>query len=168
MNHLVIGGGSEADKNSIPLATRAGKRINNERRLERSPAAMREAARLWTTEIPSARVRSLSARYNCMGMVFAARRVWVDISEVSRILAEDGYSRLGGIRDLQIGDIVVYARASVFAHVGVVVRVEPLAEGGRALITVLSQWGADGEYLHPLTDVPLLCGVPVEFWTDRS
>jgi hypothetical protein len=129
---------------------------------------MREAARIWTTEVPAARVRSPSARYNCMGMVFAARRVWVDITDVTRILEEDGYSRLDDEASLQIGDLVVYARGGAVSHVALVARVEPLARGGRPLITMLSQWGADGEYFHPLADVPPLCGAPYQFWTDRS
>jgi hypothetical protein len=168
MNHLVIGAGTEADRNSIPLATRVGRRINNERRMERNPAALAAAARIWTDARPGIRLRSLTARYNCMGMVFAARRVWVDVSDLHRILAEDGYRRLREQRELQIGDIVVYAREGTLSHVAVVARLEPLAEGGASFITMLSQWGADGEFFHGLMDVPPLCGEPSEFWTDRS
>ena len=34
-------------------------------------------------------------------------------------------------------------------------------------ITVLSQWGDDGEYIHKLTEVPNEYGKAEEFWTDR-
>lgn len=34
-------------------------------------------------------------------------------------------------------------------------------------ITVMSQWGADGEYIHLLDEVPDDFGKVREFWTDR-
>jgi len=37
----------------------------------------------------------------------------------------------------------------------------------RDLLTVLSKWGADGEYVHEATKLPLLLGRPAQFWTDR-
>jgi hypothetical protein len=39
---------------------------------------------------------------------------------------------------------------------------------GADYLQVLSKWGADGEYLHDLTDVPYLLGRPAEYWTDRK
>ena len=167
MESLVIGAGGESDRNSIPLATRAGRRIDNERRMEHLPARLRAAAHMITSQCHGAQPRTLSAQYNCMGMVFASRRVWVDITLIRRILEEDEYSRLAGPEALQVGDLVVYQRDGADAHVGMVIGSEVIMPSGEPVVTVLSQFGADGEYLHPIEQVPFLCGRPSEFWTDR-
>ena len=167
MSALIIGAGGRSDRNSIPLSTRAGRRIDNELRMEHLPARMQAAERTIRSACPGAQRRSLSARYNCMGMVFASRRVWVDIDAVRQILEEDGYFRLPRQEALHVGDVVLYNRNGIDSHVGILIGAGPLIEGGRVIVTVLSQFGADGEYIHPLHQVPLLCGQPSEFWTDR-
>jgi len=42
-----------------------------------------------------------------------------------------------------------------------------LAGGQEDLLTVLSKWGADGEYIHGASRVPAYLGTPAEYWTDR-
>lgn len=42
-----------------------------------------------------------------------------------------------------------------------------LANGQNDLLTVVSKWGADGEYIHGASKVPGFLGVPAEYWTDR-
>jgi hypothetical protein len=37
----------------------------------------------------------------------------------------------------------------------------------RDLLTVLSKWGADGEYVHSSLELPSYLGTPAQFWTDR-
>ena len=121
---------------------------------------------------PSVRARSLSSIYNCMGMVFAARRTRVDPEHLEMMLADDEYRRVPDERHLERGDIVVYRDTEwKVSHVGVVVKVKPdLRTTSEASweVTVLSQWGADGEYFHLADSVHPSLGKPVEYWTDRT
>ena len=106
---LIIGEGGPADTASIPLATKQGRDIPNVQRLEKTPAQLSEARRMWTGAFPQIQLRSLSATYNCVGLVFASRRAFVDIDEAPGILADDGYRRVA--RDeVVIGDLVVYRK----------------------------------------------------------
>ena len=53
-------------------------------------------------------------------------------------------------------------------HVAVVVRKNLAVAGENGdLLTVLSKWGADGEYVHEATKLPFLLGRPAQYWTDR-
>ena len=63
---VIIDAGSPRDRASIPLATRSGTYIPNERVPERSPEALKAAARIWKGKFPHIQVRSLTAVYNCM------------------------------------------------------------------------------------------------------
>jgi hypothetical protein len=122
---------------------------------------------LWRTLKPRAQLRSWSELYNCMGLVFGSRRTHIDIVSLRFILKEDGYRRLSGPDEANLGDVVVYAD-SVPRHVGIVARIDVnLARGLRELF-VISKWGEDGEYLHEVKDVPELYGSPIEYWTDRE
>ena len=56
---------------------------------------------------------------------------------------------------------------SAISHVAVVSTIEPVFADGTWRVTVVSQFGAHGEYLHPIDEVPLLCGKPSEYWTHR-
>lgn len=104
-----------------------------------------------------------------MGLVFASRRTWIDPEYLYQILADDEYRQLAGVVEAQPGDVVVYRDTDGLpSHVGIVWERNLIIPGQQAdPLKVLSQWGADGEYLHDLSDVPDLLGVPVEFWTDR-
>jgi hypothetical protein len=143
--------------------------VPNELRKE-LPRVILEAGRdLFTKERPDARLRSLTNLYNCVGMVLASRRVWVDPMYLHRMLAEDGYTKLSSSRDAEIGDIVVYHKDGEISHVGIVIRKNLYsAEMVRDPLDVLSKWGRDGEYEHGLTDVPYWLGAPAEYWTDRK
>jgi hypothetical protein len=55
---VVLGAGEPGDRNYIPLATRQGSTIRNERRLEAPPERMREAIKQWQRLRPQARLRS--------------------------------------------------------------------------------------------------------------
>jgi hypothetical protein len=81
------------------------------------------------------------------------------------ILREDDYTILSGSAQAQKGDVVVYRKDGEVAHVGIVIDVdEPLTS---RKISVLSKWGAFGEYVHPIDEVPVFFGRAEEFWTDR-
>ena len=100
MNHIIISRGSPGDPRAIPLATREGNYIPNERAPERSPLELQASMRIWAGERPDAIFRSISATYNCIGMTFASRRTWVETEHVDMILREDGYRPLSGPHDV--------------------------------------------------------------------
>ncbi len=164
---FIIEAGGPSDRDSIPLATRERNYIPNERRLEQSPAQLRAAVEIWQRERPNARLRSITAVYNCMGLVFASRRTWIEPDHISMILTDDGYSRLDGESEAKIGDIVVYKKNLALTHVGIIIGFDDDLSVGTRKMKVLSKWGANGEYIHRIDDVPVLFGVPAEFWTDR-
>lgn len=166
---VLIGAGGPSDRAHLPLATRRRTTIPNEKRLERNPAALRAAVELWSEKHPSARLRSATAVYNCMGLVFASRRTWIDPIHLPIILRDDEYRQLAGPHEIQPGDIIVYRdkHDRGVSHVGVIVEIKPEIQTASRRITVMSQWGGDGEYLHLIDDVPDAYGKLIEYWTDR-
>jgi hypothetical protein len=154
---------------SLQLQTRTKWSIPNELRMERPVIARRAAVDLIRELFPEARLRSITSTYNCMGLVVASRRTWVDPEHVVKILTDDGYRQLPRPEDAEASDVVVYYDPDgAPCHVGIVVA-KNLAVAGesRDLLTVLSKWGADGEYQHDLTKLPALLGRPAQYWTDR-
>lgn len=89
-----------------------------------------------------------TGRYNCHGLVFAARRTNVNSPilpvDIDDLLARDGYNR---VDDPQTGDIVVYRYANgEIEHTGIVSRVDML--GTTPVVFVWSKWGALEECEH--------------------
>lgn len=83
------------------------------------------------------------------------------------ILREDGYRQID-LSDVVEGDIVLYQDAAgEIAHIGVVYHKIADVMNASWNVTVLSQWGFDGEYFHEFRDVPQLLGRPTEYWTER-
>ena len=153
----------------LALATRKERQIPNEKRTQRAPATMQAAIGIMKIGRPSVQPRSSSSVYNCMGMVFASRRTCIDPQYLHTILVDDEYEPVPDQKDLQQGDIVVYRDLQrTICHVGIVVEVKPDLRRGSWDVTVLSQWGADGEYFHLLDEVHPSLGEPTEFWTDRT
>lgn len=112
-------------------------------------------------------IRSVSAHpYDCVGMVFANRRAWIDIEHIGNILRHDGYRPIFR-DDLIVGDVVVYTLDKKRVHVGLVTRVLP-SLGSVTNIRVLSKWGKHGEVEHRMEDVPYHLGKPSEFWSERA
>lgn len=111
-------------------------------------------------------IRSVSAHlYDCVGMIFANRRAWIDIDDVDQILSSDGYSPVEK-EDLVVGDVVVYTLDKRRVHVGVVTCVLPVL-GKIPNTRVLSKWGKHGEVEHRMEDVPYHLGKPSEYWSER-
>jgi hypothetical protein len=165
---MLIGAGGSNDSASIPLATKRGTFIPNERRRERSPDSLKAAVDTWTRKYPNIQLRSLTATYNCVGLVFACRRTCIDPAHLKMILTEDNYRRLSGESEVEIGDLVLYrATDDEYSHIAVVVKKEPNIINASFEITVVSQWGFDGEYIHLIDEVPDSYGKIREFWTDR-
>ena len=152
------------------LETRGKKKVANEMRPDLIPAVAAASKALWKQQRPQAMLRSMTGTYNCVGMVVASRRTWVDTDDLLRILREDGYRLLANEAETEKGDVVVYRdQKGDVSHVGIVVRKNPYnPENPKDVLVVLSKWGAEGEYEHDASYVPLLCGKPVEYWTDRK
>ena len=103
-----------------------------------------------------------------MGLLFASRRTWIDPESLGMILAEDEYRQLGGLHEAYVGDIVVYRDSEGdVAHVAVIIELEPVIQTASWKVTVISKWGADGEYVHPLDELPDRLGSATEYWADR-
>lgn len=134
-----------------------------------NPAALRAAIELVRGIVPDAILRSITATYNCVGMVVASRRTWVDPGDLVRVLRDDGCRKLNGPEEADVGDVVIYHDGSgAPCHAGLVVRKNLLVPGGgEELLTVVSKWGADGEYIHGASRIPVYLGAPTEYWTDR-
>ena len=70
--------------------------------------------------------------------------------------------------ELWPGDVVVYRDDdNEIVHVGLISNIRTVLDRGTREIWVVSQWGADGEYLHRAEDVSMDLGKPTEYWTDR-
>ena len=169
----IIGVGSQRDPKALKLFTLRNKNfIENEIPDEdRNPNALMTARELWASIFPEIRSRSLTAMYNCAGMVFAARRTCIsNMRDIDLILRDDDYRRLSDEGLAEVGDLVVYRRIGIPRHVGIVFEKVPDLEAGQQPFhfRILSQWGDDGEYLHRLRDVPTIFGDQIEFWSDRK
>ena len=152
----------------IALSTRKNVKIPNERRKLRPPKSMEAARDMVLSTHSSAKMRSLSSVYNCMGMVFASRRTWVDPEEIQTILEHDEYRQIDR-SELERGDVVVYRNnEGRVAHVGIVYGINVNLKEATREVLVLSQWGGDGEYFHSDHDVNRNLGEPTEYWTDRA
>lgn len=112
-------------------------------------------------------VRSVSEHpYNCVGLVFANRRAWIDITRLLWILRHDGYSLVADSSRLMVGDIALYAYGGDPKHVGLVTQVKR-SHGAVLNVRVLSKWGYGGEVEHDVHDVPDLCGRLDSYWSER-
>lgn len=125
-------------------------------------ALAREAFRL--TIAGATELRPPTGRYNCHGLVFAARRahippVGVDV-DVTDLLRRDGYALLGSDQPPQVGDVVAYRLDQEIEHTGFVSRVESL--GQAPIVFVWSAWGGLGEFEHRVHVSPYK-GSP-EYW----
>jgi hypothetical protein len=168
---ILIGRGSEQDRAALHLWTMGNRSyIANERPDdEKAPEALQAALKLVQGISPTAKCRSLTAMYNCVGMVFASRRTFVDSDHLDTILRDDGYRQIPKDEADQ-GDLVVYRQDRVAKHVGIIyefrdVAIDPVHP--RKEVWVLSQWGENGEYLHKIDEVSPLYGNKKEFWTER-
>lgn len=154
----------------LPLYTRTKRPIPNEMRPERNPVSLKAAIEEWEKLCPEAELRSITNVYNCMGLLFASRRTNIYPEHVFDILNDDEYRKILDIRDISIGDIVIYRDTDSYdvTHVATVISKQALIKTATWDVKVLSKWGGDGEYMHNLEYVPEVYGKPGEFWTDRK
>lgn len=169
---VILNRGSESDRAALRIWTTSNRHfIDNERpEEERSAESLRVARQIVNGISPTAKCRSLTAMYNCVGFVFACRRTDIDCpSMLDMILRDDGYRRIQEEEAVE-GDVVVYRQNGTPNHVGIIYDLKDMSltgDGSRVEHWVLSQWGQDGEYLHKMREVPVLYGNTIEFWTER-
>jgi hypothetical protein len=91
------------------------------------------------------------------------------MDDLAVILEDDDYRRIKGLAEARVGDIVVYrdSPGGKAGHVGIVIELNPVVTDGTWGVCVLSKWGEEGEYIHPIDHVPSAYGQIVEYWTDR-
>jgi hypothetical protein len=167
----ILNRGTEHDPAALRLYTTGNRNyIENERPDEDRPIeSLQVALRQARSVSPSATCRSLTALYNCVGLVFAARRTSIDCKHLELILRDDNY-RAVSRQAVSEGDVVVYRRNGIAQHVGIIYKIEDVSlahDGSRMEIWVLSQWGEDGEYLHKIAEVPTIYGTELDFRTER-
>jgi hypothetical protein len=109
------------------------------------------------TSAQTTRLLPPTGRYNCHGLVFAARRTNIPPAgmpsavDLDALLRRDRYALVPA--EPHVGDVVVYRyRDGTVAHTGIVCRIEVL--GRTQTVFVLSKWGALEECEHPVTDCP--------------
>lgn len=166
----IIGLGSANDPDALKLETRAKTWIKNCVLPETPPALMVIRIQTQLQAYPKARNISASSIYNCFGQVFAARRcAIVDDEDVEAILRDDGYRRLPwNPATWMPGDVVIYRKESgTIEHAGHICRITSDLSSGNFEVIVRSTWGIDGEYDHPIADVPPLLGKPTEVLAQR-
>ncbi|MCH8877874.1 MAG: hypothetical protein IIA89_13815 [Chloroflexi bacterium] len=169
MSGIPIDEGSEQDVRSLKLSSKTGNWIRNVRKIARPPAAMVDAESYAHAQCPGIATRSLSSTYNCAGLVFASRRTVILMGELNRVLREDEFRPVTQKAQLKPGDLVTYKVRldGEVRHIGVVMSTTPNPEAAEVDVTVLSQWGYDGEYIHDEENVPVLFGQIREYFTER-
>ena len=153
---------------SIPLATRTGREIQNHRDPDLSPANVERTVAKHKKKYPFAELRRPpTGQYNCHGLTFANRRTGIHAPrDVEHILEDDGYRKIT-LSEVGIGDLAVCYNGDEVSHTGVVVEVRE-GEGILNLraARLLSKWGSCGEYFHMATEGPYT-EEEITYWTDR-
>lgn len=169
-NIRLMNEGGESDNNALRLGTRRTRHIINLMRPEWPDDQLAHGVGNCKTTNPSAIPRSASAIYNCVGMVFATRRTWVEPQYVYQLLDDDGYTQLSRITDAYVGDVAVYKNleSGEVAHVGVFIERKEDLSTATVSFKVLSKWGPWAEYIHDPDDVLPNFGILSEVWTDRK
>lgn len=166
---LVADAGGEKDANAVLLGTLKTRHIRNERRKEWSPEKLRQDVQMCLKDYPDNKVRSVTAIYNCVGMVFSTRRTWIEPSLVYKLLYDDDYVMLPSTDDAQVGDVAIYkTSAGVVKHVGIVIERKIDVAAAKPLFQILSKWGPWAEFIHKPGDIFPAWGSFVEAWTDRK
>lgn len=154
----------------LALATKKGTPIPNERGPKLSPVQLEAARDMLLNNHSDWVPRALDSTYNCLGLVFAARRTWIEPEQFALIREDDGYRALEDDEIKMPGDVVVYSRGAEVAHVAQLIQVLPRENGSG--LWVLSQFGQSGEYLHDAVDLPEWLCLPrypkITVWTDRT
>ena len=124
-------------------------------------------AQVFQSQIPDLILRSVDPYpYNCVGMIFASRRAWIEIDYIYELLRADNYKLVPRERVIA-GDLVLYKnQRDEPSHIGLIIAVDQL--GASQNIKVISKWGLDAEFIHFIDKVNSNLGKPTEFYTDRE
>lgn len=167
----IIGLGTQIDPEALKLETRKRRWIKNVVRLEIHPDVMKHRIRVLQNAFEYLHLISASAIYNCYGLVFASRRTAiVGEEDVEAILEDDGYRKLPwDPAAWMVGDIAIYRDPTTaeLKHVGMIAEKILEIESTRINIKVLSAWGENGEFLHPIDRVHPLFGTLAEIRSQR-
>ena len=87
-------------------------------------------------------VEEPTVSYDCHGLTFKDKKLWIDNSEVDKILKDQGWT-LVNVGQHQVGDIVIYRKNGKVTHSGIVKEVQ-----NGTVTRVRSKWGMSGEYIH--------------------
>ncbi len=168
MSILIPGRSSFNPSEKKPIYARSGWPIPIENPPMGDIRLMANRSKELSNWFPTARIRSISVYpYNCVGMIFAARRAWIEIDHIYDILNQDGYHLINR-QSVVEGDIVLYKYRAEPTHVGIIIASAPVSLTSTILnIQVLSKWGRDPEFIHFIEDVPSLIGQPSEFYSER-
>lgn len=165
MSILIPGHSANNQDNSNFIITRSGKKVLCESLRPFDSNLMMIRGQELVRNRPALQIRSVSPfPYNCVGMLFASRRKWIEIDYIYELFEGDGYRNIPNHNAI-IGDIVVYKRDNEATHVAMIIYIDRAIRGN---ILVISKWGKDAEFIHPIKQVPELFGKPIEYWTDRS
>lgn len=161
---VLIGRMTGQDDGALALETRQRRTVPNEFRMREAPPEKLAAGDRFCQEAhPHARLVCSSALYNCGGLVFGSRRVWIEPDQFRRILTDDGYRPVTD--SPRPGDLVLYGKSlEGVDHIGVVHHtcLANLPERPEPEVWVRSKWGDCGEYVHEIRDVPVQCGQPLQ------
>jgi len=162
---ILIPGQELASSSPFPLHARSGWQIPTARPALEDIRVLQIRSQELHRWRPNAQLRAVSSfPYNCVGLIFASRRAWIEIDHIYDILREDGYKQVR-LEDIMIGDVVLYKNyRGEPVHVALVVTVDRVFGLN---VKVLSKWGVDGEFIHFIEDVPPFLGTPSEVYTER-
>ena len=110
------------------------------------------------------RLQPPTGRYNCHGLVFAARRANIPAAgedvDIAQLLRADGYERVIGLP--RPGDVAAYVdpRGDI-EHTGFVSAVDKQFESA-PIVHVWSAWGVLGELRHRVDQTPY--STSVQYW----
>ena len=109
---------------TLALQTRKGGVISNSMNPTEMYVGVHNKIAALRTEYHEATHRNVgpSARYNCHGLTFAARRTGIsDPAQVQKIILDDGYTELPMSEAPSAGDIAIYREDGDIIHSGIVI-----------------------------------------------
>jgi hypothetical protein len=162
---ILLPGQQPPPSNKKPIYARSGWEIPQGDPPLLKPKKLLINAEEWAKWRPTIVRRTVGWHYNCVGMIFAARRAWLELDHLYDIFSHDSYRRISR-REVIEGDVVVYKNNQNLTHVALIMQVVSVGETNN--IRVLSKWGLDPEFIHFMEDVPDFMGQADEFWTDRA
>ena len=150
---------------SITICSRKGQAIPNTLVSPEDPrvVALKEAN--FSTPVGAKQLSSYDSTYNCMGMVFASRRTYIDSNDLVWVLRDDDYREIDA-NEARIGDVVTYhstESSPLIEHIGWVALAQEY-DSGLVGVLVHSKWGRHGEYIHPPRRTPVDFGTTIRYW----